>query len=91
VETENYVIFDQTPFEGRFPTDDWPAGLQAMDSWTVTLPDDMPAGTYRLQTGLYDVVTQERMPVTAAGGTPVQNASIVLGNITVEASDASDE
>ncbi len=90
VETGEYVIFDQTPFDGRFPTDDWPAGMQVMDSWMVTLSDDVPAGTYRLETGLYDVVTQERMPVTTADGTSVQNASIVLGDVTVTAA-ASDE
>jgi hypothetical protein len=87
VETDEYVIFDQVPFNGQFPTDDWPAGMQVRDSWTVTLPDDMRTGTYRLQTGLYHVQTQERMPVTAADSSPVQNASIVLGEFSVQAAE----
>ncbi|MBZ0297119.1 MAG: hypothetical protein K8L99_31460, partial [Anaerolineae bacterium] len=30
------LTFDQQPFEGSFPTSDWPAEMQAEDEWTVT-------------------------------------------------------
>lgn len=82
-ESGEYIIYDQTPRQGTFPTDDWAADMRLYDAWTVTLPDDAPAGTYRLQTGMYDVQTQERMPVNDVNGDPVLDASIVLGTVTI--------
>lgn len=83
VETGEYVIFDQTPFAGRFPTQDWPAGLFAQDNWEITLPEDMPVGEYRLQTGLFRRDNQERLAANTAQGEAVQDNSIVLGLVTV--------
>jgi hypothetical protein len=83
VETGKYVIFDQTPFLGRFPTQDWPAGLFAQDDWEIRLPEDMVAGVYRLQTGLFRLDNQERLAVNTAQGDAVQDNSIVLGLVTV--------
>jgi len=83
-DTEKYVIFDQTPFAGAFPTQDWPAGLLAHDSWEITLPDDMPPGTYRVETGMFGVESQERVPVVDAEGNRVQDDSIVLGTVKVD-------
>ena len=83
-ETGEYVIFDQIPFAGAFPTQDWPKNLLAQDSWTITLPDDMPAGIYRVQTGLFGVASGERIPVTDADGERVLDDSIVLGVVTVK-------
>jgi hypothetical protein len=83
VETGEYVIFDQTPFAGLFPTEDWPAGLFAQDNWEITLPEDTPAGEYRLQTGLFRLDNQERLAANTAQGEAVQDNSIVLGLVTV--------
>ncbi len=84
---EDYTIFDQTPFGGRFPTQDWPRDMQAVDEWTVTLPQDMPPGEYRVHTGMFNVDNQERMPVAGEGGETVPDYSIVLGTLVVEASE----
>lgn len=73
--------FDQQPFAGRFPTSDWPAKVRFVDSWTLQLPDEMPAGRYDVYTGLYALDTMERAPVIDASGTPVQNNAILLGSI----------
>jgi hypothetical protein len=79
----DFEIFDQIPFGERFPTMDWPAELFALDSWEIRLPDDMPSGTYRLQTGLFRLDNQERLGVTNAQGEAIQDNSIVLGQVVV--------
>jgi len=75
------LAFDQQPFGGRFPTKDWPAGLNVVDEWTLALPEDMDAGTYDVYTGLYDVTTMERMAVTDSSGAGVEHNAIHLGSI----------
>ena len=77
---EAFFTFDQKPFNGTFPTNDWPAGIEAVDGWTVTLPDEAPAGEYQIYTGLYDLDTLERSPISE-NGQPVQDNSILLGTI----------
>lgn len=83
-DTEEFFIFDQIPFAGYFPTQDWVAGMLVQDSWTVTIPDDIPAGTYRVQTGMFELATAERIPVSDSTGTPVTDNSIVLGEVMIE-------
>ncbi len=80
---EDVFVFDQPPFQGAFPTNDWPDGMQVVDEWELTLPDDVPAGEYRVHTGMYDPNTAERLSVSDNNGQPVQDNSIYLGNITV--------
>ncbi|MBC7811706.1 MAG: hypothetical protein H7175_11190 [Burkholderiales bacterium] len=75
--------FDQQPFAGRFPTVDWPANLSVRDAWQVPLPADLPAGEYRVYTGMYAPVTVIRQPVTDGVGTPIQDNSIYLGMVEV--------
>ena len=58
-----------------------PAGLSAMDEWTVALPDDTPPGTCEVFTGLYDSATLERLPVSTDAGQPVQDSAIRLGSV----------
>ncbi len=83
VDGDEYAVFDQELFVGRFPTQDWPSGMAVMDEWTITLPDDLPAGEYNVYTGMYDPVTVERMPVTDNYGQAVQDSSIYLGTVIV--------
>lgn len=77
------VGVDQPPFAGSLPTHDWPQGLKAQAQWQVVLPDDLPAGDYRLYTGLYDPVTSERVPVTNGDGEPIPDWYIDLGEVTI--------
>ncbi len=80
---EDVFVYDQPPFQGAFPTTDWPGGMQVVDEWELTLPDDVPPGEYRVHTGMYDPSTAERLSVSNSDGQPVQDNSIYLGNITV--------
>lgn len=52
---------DGVPGEGRLPTRGWLPGEAVADAHTLQLPLDLPAGDYRLEVGLYDPVTDERL------------------------------
>jgi hypothetical protein len=80
---EDLYTFDAEPFGGSFPFADWPRGLDAVDKRTFTLPADMPPGEYRVQTGIYDPNTGDRVPVNEDGGEAVQDYSVFLGTFTV--------
>ncbi|HLV37780.1 MAG TPA: hypothetical protein VKY59_21860 [Spirillospora sp.] len=86
VETDTYFFYDQPPFRGTFPTENWPAGLLAADRWELDLDASLPAGQYEIYTGLYHFATLERIPVTNAGGEPLSDDRIRLGVFTLEAS-----
>jgi len=44
---------ESQPVNGRYPTQAWAAGEIVRDRQTLTIPKDLPAGTYRLIAGLY--------------------------------------
>ena len=87
VDTGEQFDFNQQPFDGTFPTTDWPAALNVVDAWTITLPVDMPPGEYRVHTGMFmtDSANADRVPVSDANGQPIQDYSIVLATVTVRA------
>jgi arabinofuranosyltransferase len=57
---------DQQPVAGLAPTHRWQPGDIIRDPYTLPLPADLPAGSYRLQIGLYLRDTGARLPT----GTP---------------------
>jgi hypothetical protein len=57
---------DALPLAGTAPTNTWLPGEILTDPYTLILPSDLPAGEYRLVTGLYNAVTGQRLPI--AGG-----------------------
>jgi hypothetical protein len=52
---------DGPPLEGRWPTSLWLPGVPVDDFRPVSLPSDLPAGTYDLLVGLYDPGTNHRL------------------------------
>jgi hypothetical protein len=57
-------------------------GEVVRDRHPLTLPPDLPPGTYRLRTGLYYWQTLERLPVLESGE-PVNNI-VELGIVEIE-------
>jgi len=53
---------DNQPLQGRYPTSWWNPGEIVVDPYTLTLPPDLPAGTYTLRVGLYEAQTGQRLP-----------------------------
>jgi hypothetical protein len=54
---------DGPPVGGQWPTSLWSPGVTIQDTHTITLPANLPAGTYHLVTGLYDRATGSRLPL----------------------------
>jgi hypothetical protein len=54
---------DAPPMGGRWPTSLWLPGVAVDDAHTLSLPPDLPAGTYHLMVGLYEPVTGDRLPL----------------------------
>lgn len=56
------------PARGRYPTDRWEKGTLCLDPHRLTVPADLPPGTYRLIAGFLDPATRERWRVGAGAG-----------------------
>ena len=57
---------DTEPVAWSRPTDGWQPGEQIVDAHTVSLPGELPAGTYTLIVGMYRA-SGERLAITRAG------------------------
>ncbi|MFZ1755207.1 MAG: hypothetical protein WAU10_15760 [Caldilineaceae bacterium] len=62
------------------PTSGWQPGERIVDRYGLLLPDDLPAGEYRVAVGLYDPETGERQPSSAGPG----DFAIDLGPVRVD-------
>ena len=58
---------DAIPAAGELPTNLWVSGEVIADRHSLTLPDALPPGVYRLLVGLYDPTSGERLPVVGGG------------------------
>ena len=56
---------DAPPVAGRLPTTAWASGETIPDSHQIALPVGLSPGEYRLEFGLYDSLTQVRLPVVS--------------------------
>jgi hypothetical protein len=57
---------DSEPASGTRPTRSWKIGDVIVDHYALSLPPDLPAGDYRLNIGVYDWRTGERLQVGEA-------------------------
>jgi hypothetical protein len=67
------------------PTKEWVDGEIVHDTVTIPVDDDAKLGTYRLQVGLYDLSTMERLPVLSDQGDIIDD-KVILGSIEVTGS-----
>lgn len=58
-----YGQVDQTPGAGAFPTTGWLPGEYIVDDYVIPIAQDAPPGDYRLEVGLYNPDTGQRLPV----------------------------
>ena len=80
----DWWVYDQQPLGPRLPTRLWYSGLADSEIREVRLPADLMPGQYTVFTGLYRASDQERLPASDADGTPVVDARVPLGLLTVE-------
>lgn len=64
---------DGTPVFGYLPTRQWPEAEVVPDRHDVRLPDELPAGSYRLAAGLYDPANGQRLAVVNEVGIAVDD------------------
>jgi hypothetical protein len=69
-------------WEVPIPTSTWLPGEQVLDRHVLTLPPDLPAGSYKIQVGVYYWQTLERLPVLK-DGVPVNNY-VELGTVPIQ-------
>jgi len=62
------VSQDGLPRQGMYPTDQWKIGKDVIDPHPIPLPADMPSGEYRLEIGLYRLVTGQRLMAEEPSG-----------------------
>ena len=74
---------DQPPLGARLPTRLWYEGLRDRETWQITLPEDLAPGRYAVYTGLYRLSDLARMAVSDANGTPLPDARVPLGLLTI--------
>ena len=55
---------DNWPVAGSWPPTCWRSDDSIVDTYTISLPEDLPSGQYHLFTGLYDAKDDERLPLT---------------------------
>jgi hypothetical protein len=52
---------DRQPLGGFYPTSAWEPGAQVAETYQLDIPADLAPGRYRVVTGLYDPVKNERL------------------------------
>lgn len=89
--TEDYSLFihvmdsqggrlaqwDGPPLGPYLPTSQWGPGVRLRGNYGLTVPAEMISGGYRLEVGLYDWKTLERLSVTDASGSAQANSVVI--------------
>lgn len=73
---------DLIPGGGAWPTDTWERGEWISDVVSLSLPPELPAGTYRLLVGWYYWETGERLPVL--NGDNGEEGAVALTSVAVQ-------
>ena len=73
---------DRQPLSGYWPTSRWQPGQKFVDKFELTVDATAPPGEYILLTGLYEVNTGQRLPITK-NGARLQDDAIRLVNLTL--------
>ena len=75
---------DGPPLRGYYPTSMWAGGEAFSDPHPVSLPTGLPAGSYRLLVGMYNLGTMERLPRLDGGAAVVE----IPVSVTVKPSES---
>ena len=73
---------DAEPVQGARPTTSWVQGEVIVDDYQLTVHNDAPAGEHRIEVGMYDPMTGERLAAYNRRGEPVGD-SLILGTVQV--------
>ncbi|MDX1412918.1 MAG: DUF2723 domain-containing protein [Candidatus Promineifilaceae bacterium] len=80
------VALDYTPLGGAAPTHlwipKWLPGQRYIDPYRLTIPENLPPGTYLIEAGLYEMVGGRRLNIADQNGNLVGDRYI-LGSVSV--------
>lgn len=68
---------DRQPQNGAAATSTWLPGQRITDEQTLSLPSDAPAGVYRIEIGVYDKDSFDRLPVN------FDESGVIIGQVRV--------
>ncbi|HEY8691659.1 MAG TPA: hypothetical protein VIR57_02860, partial [Chloroflexota bacterium] len=71
---------DSWPWDGYFPTVEWPAGVEIDDPHSITVPPNLAPGQYRLFVSVYSLDNGQAKALASANGEP----GFVVGPFTVQ-------
>jgi hypothetical protein len=85
---ENYTVFvhlldaagrvraqhDSPPLNGRYPTHNWLPHQIVEDKISLPLGPDLPPGEYRIEVGMYELGSGQRLAVSSNDGDVLNNA-----------------
>jgi hypothetical protein len=78
---------DYTPMGGAFPTQlwipKWIAGQSVHDPYQIKVPADLPPGEYFIETGMYGMTSQRRVPIIGRDGGLAGDRAILF-KVTVQ-------
>jgi hypothetical protein len=78
---------DGLPLGGLYPMHLWEPGIRYPDARVLDLPTDLPPGRCRLEVGLYQLASGDRLPVTEGSGRLPTDA-LILDYLTVSGGEA---
>jgi hypothetical protein len=82
-----YITLDYTPLGGSTPTHlwipKWLPGQKMLDPYRMKITADIPPGEYRIEVGLYEMVSGRRLHLSDAAGN-LTGDRLILGSIVVE-------
>jgi len=62
---------DGVPRCGQYPTYRWRQGEEVVDPYLVDIADDVPPGSYPVWVGMYDMDSEEQLPIADARSQPL--------------------
>jgi hypothetical protein len=75
---------DSQPLEGDYPTSFWDIGEVIEDEYILAINEDAPTGLYRLEVGMYELATRQRLAVLGDDGAVKDNRILLPLSITVK-------
>ena len=74
---------DTVPCNNECPATSWLPGEILTETATLTLPNNLPGGVYRLVVGWYDLDSQQRLPALDAQGQRIGDDLVQLPSVIV--------
>jgi hypothetical protein len=75
---------DSQPLGGDYPTSSWDSGEIIEDEYILTIPETAPTGVYRLEVGMYELETRQRLPVLNDDGEVEDDRILLPSTVTVK-------